>query len=171
VADPEGTPAPYRYAAMNLAEQGFGVFCPCVMDIVVTHGRKVPIGRAVFPGYLFVAFNDEDNAWKSINYTRGVVHLLPLHSEIPIAVPGEFIERMREISSPTEAAEAVVLFAENEVVRIIAGPFAGYVGRVLDSRAGATRVQIPLFAGREVPVTVGTKELEKVKNYAELSAA
>ena len=156
------TPLRYRYAERNLRAQGFQTYCPAVLDTVTKRNQQTKTLRALFPNYIFVMFSLADTRWRGINYTRGVRHLLPSQSELPIAVPEGFVEALKGAESIGEVDEELPRFAFNAVVRIIAGPFSGYIGRVLDSGRSNTRVQIEAFAGREIPVSVATGGLELV---------
>ena len=80
-------PHPFKYAMRNLQRQHFEVFCPIVREKWIYRGRRWDRERAVFPGYVFVFFNLLHERWRCINSTRGVIHLLPLHSEQPEALP------------------------------------------------------------------------------------
>jgi len=53
----------------------------------------------------------------------------------------------------------MMVYSANEVVRIIAGPFAGLTATVVESRSGKTRVEAEFFGGRHVPLSIDTAGL------------
>jgi transcription antitermination factor NusG len=112
---------------------------------------------------LFIKFDINDWHWRVINSTSGVLHLLPTHSEEPLALPSGFVESLetREPIAPA-IAEVLVKFRANEIVRILAGSFHGRLARVISSSRRSTRVEIAAFAGRDVTLTVPTGDLVAV---------
>lgn len=63
-------------AVRHLEMQGYRVFCPRYRR-TIRHARKTKsVFAPLFPSYLFVHLNILRDQWRSINGTRGVVHLL-----------------------------------------------------------------------------------------------
>jgi transcription antitermination factor NusG len=156
--------ASFLCAQTNLRYQQFEVFAPVYPATVIIRRRKVPVEKPVFSGYLFVLFDvDGARRWQVINSTLGVVHLLPLHSEDPQPLPPGFVEQLREQQFSVPAlVDHINVFAKDELVRVLSGPFLSRVGRVVASTRTSTSIEIEAFAGRPTRLTVATADLAAV---------
>jgi transcriptional antiterminator RfaH len=137
-----------RVASANLANQGLRSFLPQQLT-TRRHARQLRTELApVFPRYLFVILDLERSAWRCVNGTLGVQHLIA-DAERPIAVAPGVVESLIQSTDPSGAlvyrVEDVVAGAR---VRLLAGPFAGSLG-VLQRLDGPSRVQVlfELFGG------------------------
>jgi transcription antitermination factor NusG len=141
-----------RTARDQLSRQTFEVFLPEIREF----GEVV----TMFPGYIFVAFDRDDDSvrWKSINGTRGVIKLLPLHCENPSPIKKGFVEELLKQSADgtltAEKAQATALrYLRDDDVPIIAGAFAGYHGKMVRYRKGSLELLTALL-GQEVVLAV-----------------
>jgi transcriptional antiterminator RfaH len=144
----------------NLARQGFRVLLPRVRQLVMHRGKKIIIEHALFPGYIFVEFSLVDRHWRAINSTIGVVHLLPLHLEIPFDIPASFVEGLEKYANdPMEIVNLTVNFIENDMVRLITGPFANFSARVLRPGIKTSLVEILSLTGEKLVARTATANL------------
>ena len=63
-------------AKRHLVNQGFTIYLPFYRRRVRHARRNEIVASALFPGYLFVRFDPQQDRWRSINGTRGVVRIL-----------------------------------------------------------------------------------------------
>ena len=149
-----------RWAQLNLRAQDFETFWPTYRETVIRRNRRVVVERPVFHGYLFVKFDLSGWRWRAINSTQGIIRLLPMGNEEPVALPAGFVEALhaRAPSAPMVAA-VIETFAANSVVRILGGAFVGKFATVIASGAKATRLSIQAFGGRSTLLTVPTGDL------------
>src|SRR4051794_19278393 len=78
-------------AADHLRRLGHEVFAPSNSK-TVRHARRTTLQLTpVFPGYLFVAIDRSATAWRSINGTIGVRHLICAGGR-PLSLPEGFVE-------------------------------------------------------------------------------
>jgi len=149
-----------RWALLNLRAQDFETFWPTYRETVIRRNRRVVVERPVFHGYLFVKFDLSGWRWRAINSTQGIIRLLPMGNEEPVALPVGFVEALqaRAPSAPV-VAETLQTFAQNAIVRILAGAFHGKSGRVITSGPRSTRLEVAAFADRSTVVTVATVDL------------
>ena len=136
-------------AQLNLSRQGFRSYAPRVRS-TIRHARKLRnVLAPLFPGYVFVILNLSTDRWRSVNGTIGVASLI-MGGQQPMPVPEGIVEAM---VAATNQAGLIRLDCDLEVgqrVRILSGPFAERLGRLihLDDRA---RVRVLLeFMGAEV---------------------
>ena len=127
----------------NLVRQGFDVFIPCLWK-TVRHARKLSkVKAALFPGYLFTAFDPGEVRWRSIDGTIGVLRLVKA-GDRPQAAPSGLVEGLITATdgdgvyqAPSDALEP------GQAVRIISGPFADHLAEV-DRLSGEGRVRLLL---------------------------
>jgi transcriptional antiterminator RfaH len=160
------------WALLNLRHQGFITLWPTFKQRVIRRNKAVIVKRPIFSGYLFIRFDIHDWHWQAINYTSGIIRLLPTHAEEPIPVPDEFIAALatREPSAPV-IVEVLQRFHENEIVKILSGAFRGWLGKVISSGPRSTRLSVAAFGGRDTVVTVQTGDLIAAEEGAPSDAA
>ena len=136
-------PRKERYAAANLANQGYRYF---LAQHLVTrrHARKFRTElAAVFPRYIFVVLNVQRGRWRSVNGTFGVNGLI-CEGDRPLAVRVGIVETLLRSSGLNgELIYQPDPLSPGDRVRLISGPFAGALG-VLQSLAAAERVRLLL---------------------------
>ena len=149
-----------RWAQLNLRAQDFETFWPTYRETVIRRNRRVVVERPVFHGYLFVKFDLSGWRWRAINSTQGIIRLLPMGSEEPVALPRGFVEALqsRNVAVPV-ITKVLETFAANSIVKILGGAFAGRLGRVLQSTQKSTRLKVQAFAGRDTVLTLATSDL------------
>ena len=88
--------------------------------------------------------------------------MLPARAERPVALPAGFVEGLRkeELTPPALAAH-IAVFARDEIVRVLSGPFLAKVGRVVQSAPKSTRIALEAL-GRETIIALSTKALARV---------
>src|SRR6185312_13102273 len=80
-------------AKRHLVHQGFTVYLPFYRRRVRHARRNEIVASALFPCYLFVRFDPQQDRWRSINGTRGVVRILG-DDAAPRAVADPIIEEI-----------------------------------------------------------------------------
>jgi transcriptional antiterminator RfaH len=145
----------------ELGKQGFTSYHPVITKSTYFAGRKLTGEWPLFPSYLFTSFDMEEQRWRAINGTHGVMHLLPVNSEFPQALPIGFVEELRSRRTVEKMVEVAKSFEANAIVRVLVGALKGHDGRVIDSNHKLTRVEVNAFA-RKVQTTVPTEHLTTV---------
>jgi transcription antitermination factor NusG len=154
-------PGKEALAAHHLVRQGYEVFSP-LRPRTVRHARRTATLLApVFPGYLFVSFDRSASAWRSINGTLGVRHVIAA-ADCPLPLPQGFVEGLAQLTD-----ERGVLCRANDLkvggrVQLLCGPFAERIGTLQDLDAkGRVAVLLDLFSTR-VPLKVRVQEIMPV---------
>ena len=147
-------------AAMQLEAQSFRVFLPYV-GRTVRHARQTrAVRKAAFPGYLFVALDLRRDRWRSINGTIGVSRLITAGDGAPLPVPDGVVETLFAYLDESGACRFDRDLVVGQTVRVIAGPLAEAMGRLvrLDGRG---RVQVLMeILGGQVYATMERSALE-----------
>jgi transcriptional antiterminator RfaH len=137
-------------AVEHCSRQGFELYVPMLLDREIDQGRRVEVRRPRFKGYGFVSLDLDQDQWRSVNGTRGVRHLLPLHLERPSPLPIGFIERLQ--AEPEKVEEIIVEFAIDDLVRFISGPLASYSARIVGQDGDKLRARLDSGAVVHAPV-------------------
>lgn len=124
------------------------------------HARRSEIAlRPLFPGYLFVRLDPEQQRWRSINGTVGVRQILT-DGDTPRYVPAQIIE---EIVAREDEFGAVKLvppaFNPGQTVRLMDGAFADVSGLFEEMRDENRAVLLVSLLGRKVRVIVPAAEV------------
>lgn len=142
-------------ALANLQRQGYETYMPRYRRRR-THARKADVvERPLFPRYLFVALDLMRARWRPILSTFGVCDVVR-NGDLPAPVPAGIVEEIRagEESRSFDALDPLARADAGSAVRLLAGPFADFVGR-LQSAAETERVVLLLeVLGREVCLRV-----------------
>lgn len=115
------------------------------------------VERKVFPSYVLVKMEMNDETWHVVRNTRGVTGFVGAGSH-PEPLTEEEIERLG-----MEKREVEVNFGLGDSVRISEGPLEGFIGTVeeLDTDKFRVRVVVSMF-GRETPVELELDQVEAV---------
>jgi transcriptional antiterminator RfaH len=145
-------------AAAQLANQGLVVFLPCLVR-TRRHARKFDtVRRPLFPGYLFVKLDASRDRWRSVNGTLGVARLIG-SAEAPTALPAGVVEAICDACDDNGVMATPDALSPGEEVRVTAGPFAEFVGR-LESMDGIGRVRVLLeILGRRTCVALSRNQV------------
>jgi len=147
-------------AHYHLSNQGYEAFLPQYRK-TRRHARRVDVVyRPLFPSYLFVRLDLEQDRWSPINATVGVRRIVSAN-HYPIPVPDGICE---ELISRSDDAGVVELKTHNltkgEHIALDCGPFSGVDG-IFESMVDEERVIVLLnIMGREVRTQVRTADLE-----------
>lgn len=132
-------------AARHLERQGFESFSPSLVKTVCHARRRMERRVALFPGYLFVRFDIENCAWRSVNGTLGIRSLV-MAGDRPLPAPYGLVEGFIELSDKSGLMQTELQSGQR--VEILSGPFANLVGTVerLDAK-GRAHVLLHLLNG------------------------
>src|SRR3989338_7134742 len=150
-----------RIDAMRLAHKIFEVVVPTRNIVTVRHGKKEESKEKIFPGYILVRMDLDDDSWLAVRTTPGVTAFVGAGNK-PTAISDtevEAIMQFMKIQSPKFKAK----FTVGEAVKIVDGPFADFLGTVetIDEAHGKVKVLVSIF-GRETPVELDFLQVAKL---------
>jgi transcription elongation factor/antiterminator RfaH len=147
-------------AQFHLGAQGFPTFLPQFVK-TIRHARQLRNVRApLFPSYIFVILDPGRDRWLSIRSTVGVSSLVTCDSR-PLPVPEGIVESLIERTDASNVTRLDVDLVEGQLVRILSGPFANFVG-TLEKLSANDRVRVLLqLMGSEVPVSVQRSSISR----------
>ena len=141
----------------HLAEQILEVRVPMQDVVEIKNGVKKTVPKKMFPGYVLLNMEMNDDTWYVVRNTRGVTGFVGPGSK---AVPLTEAE-MKPLGIKTENVS--IDFAEGDSIAVVAGVWKDTVGVVqkLDYGKQTATINVELF-GRETPVEISFTEVRKL---------
>ncbi|MFY9188682.1 MAG: transcription termination/antitermination protein NusG [bacterium] len=150
-----------RVDSMGMQDKIFRVLVPMEDQLEIKDGKKKITRKKVFPGYVLVEMFMSDDSWYVVRNTPGVTGFVgPGSKPIPLREhEAQAILRQMGI----EEAKPRLKLERGQNVRLVDGPFEGFMGTVDEVLAdrGKVRVHISLF-GRDTPLEVDFMQIEKM---------
>lgn len=150
-----------RVRSLGMEEKVFQVVVPTEDEMELQRGERRTVERRIFPGYLLVQMTLDDESWYVVRDTPGVIGFVGMGDRPTPLRPSEVSGIMERMEA--EAPKIKVTFEAGEKVRIIDGPFDGFIGMVdqIDMEKATVHVMVSFF-GRETPVELDFLQVEKV---------
>ena len=117
-------------------------------------GKRETKESKVFPGYVLVRMEVDDNSWAVVRNTPGVTGFVGLDGKPTPLSREEFNKIMRRTSKRAVAPKRTSTSIEvGQAIRVVSGPLADFDGQVseVSAESGKIKVMLTIF-GRETPV-------------------
>lgn len=149
-----------RIEAYDLDDRVFEIVVPTQEEIEIRNGQRHNVQKKVFPGYVLVRMNIDEEAWYQLRNTPGVTGFISINNK-PVALGEEEASGILK-GMTAEAPKVTVSFALGDTVRIIDGPFADFRGQIddINQEKGKIKVLVSFF-GRETPVELDFLQAER----------
>jgi transcriptional antiterminator NusG len=149
-----------RIDALDLNDRVYEIVVPTQDEIEIRSGQRHTVQKKVFPGYVLVRMEMDDDTWYALRNTPGVTGFVNINN-VPIPLPDSEVQGILK-GMTAEAPRVKVSFAVGETVRIIDGPFADFRGEIdeINQEKGKIRVLVSFF-GRETPVELDFLQAER----------
>ena len=151
-----------RAQAFGYADKIGQVLIPTEEVFELRNGKKVTSKRLVYPGYVLVQMEMDDDLWHAVKATPRVTGFLG-GGNVPTPLTADEVNQIlyRQQTS-AERPRPKLSFEKNETVRIIEGPFTNFQGKVdeVNTERGTLRVMVTIF-GRSTPVELEFLQVEK----------
>jgi transcriptional antiterminator NusG len=151
-----------RAEAFGFADQIGQILIPEEEVVELRNGKKVTSKRLLYPGYVVVQMNMNDELWHRVKDTPRVTGFVG-GGQTPIPLSADEINKMLyRQQTAAERPRPKMSFEKNEMVRIIDGPFANFQGKVdeINPERNTLRVLVTIF-GRATPVELDFLQVEK----------
>jgi transcriptional antiterminator NusG len=129
--------------------------------VEIKNGKKVPVERKLFPGYVLVEMVSNQETLHTINNIQGVIKFVGTGRD-PMPLRPDEVNRLLGIEAPVseETPREEIPFLVGQVVEIIEGPFSDFSGSVEEvlPDKGKVRVSVSLF-GRPTTVELDFTQL------------
>ena len=151
----------HRIQSMDMGDKIFQVLVPTEEEIEIKNGKRHPVERKVFPGYVLVEMVMNDDSWYVVRNTPGVTSFVGSGNKPTPLTDGEVKQILRQIK--LDAPKYRVAFQKGEAVRVTDGPFTDLHGVVdeVNPERNKVKVLVSIF-GRETPVELDFLQIEKL---------
>jgi transcriptional antiterminator NusG len=152
-----------RAVAFGFSDKIGQVLIPEEEVIELRNGKKVTSKRLVYPGYVLVEMEMNDELWHAVKSTPRVTGFVGGGTTpVPLTVD-EVKQVLYRQATSAERPRPKTTFEKNDNVRIVDGPFANFSGKVdeVNSERGTLRVMVTIF-GRATPVELEFLQVEKM---------
>jgi transcriptional antiterminator NusG len=149
-----------RIEALDLNDRVYEIVVPTQDEIEIRAGQRHTVQKKVFPGYVLVRMEMDDDTWYALRNTPGVTGFVNINN-VPIPLPDGEVQGILK-GMTAEAPRVKVTFSVGDTVRIIDGPFADFRGEIdeINQEKGKIRVLVSFF-GRETPVELDFLQAER----------
>ncbi|HLI25067.1 MAG TPA: transcription termination/antitermination protein NusG [Acidimicrobiales bacterium] len=157
-----------RIASMNMEERIFEVVIPVEDVIELKGGKKQVVSKKVFPGYLMVRMDLDDDSWYVVRNTPGVTGFVGLGTR-PTPLSRREVESILQVKPEGEGGRAPTKtrprleYEMGESVRVKEGPFADFTGTIAEINEDQLKLKVLVnIFGRETPVELDFAQVAKL---------
>jgi transcription termination/antitermination protein NusG len=159
-----------RIQSMNMEDAIFEIVIPMEEVVEFKNGKKQTVQRKVFPGYLLVRCQMNDESWYCIRNTPGVTGFVGQSDRGQKPTPlsrrevGTFLATKGGTADEQVArAKPKLDFEEGESVRVKEGPFADFLGTIAEINADHMKLKVLVnIFGRETLVEMDFSQVAKL---------
>src|SRR5690242_15791084 len=153
-----------RIHTMQMEGKIFRVHIPMEDVMEIKGGKKQIVQKKVFPGYLLVKMDYDNDSWYVVRNTPGVTGFVSAGTgQKPTPLSRREIEKILAVKKEEVKPQFRLGFEEGDVVRIISGPFADFNGTISEINVDQSKLKVLVnIFDRETPVELGFDQVSKV---------
>jgi len=147
---------------LGISEHIEEVSVPTQHIVEVKRGVRINSERKIFPGYILIKMNLNEDTWHIIKNTPKLSGFLGTKGK-PIPISNDEARRIsQQVTDGVEKSIPAVMYDIGEQVKVIDGPFASFNGEIehIDEEKTRLRVAVSIF-GRSTPVDLEYSQVEK----------
>ena len=152
-----------RSQAFGFADKIGQILIPTEEVVELRAGKKVTSKRLLYPGYVLVQMEMNDQLWHEVKNTPRVTGFVGGgNNPVPLSAD-EVNQILYRQATAAERPRPKLTFEKGETVRINDGPFANFSGKVdeVNTERNTLRVLVTIF-GRATPVELDFLQVEKI---------
>ena len=155
-----------RINSMDMEDRIFECVIPMEDVIEFKGGKKVVVPKKVFPGYLLVRCDLDDDSWRVVRNTPGVTGFVGAGSKptpLTRADVETFLGVPKEGPETTKRTRPRLEYEVGESVRVREGPFADFSGQIAEINEDQLKLKVLVnIFGRETPVELEFSQVAKL---------
>lgn len=158
-----------RIVSMNMEDSIYEIKIPTDEVVEFKGGRKQTVQKKIFPGYLLVRCEMDDQSWYCIRNTPGVTGFVGQSQRGQKPTPLTKREVEKFLSGKSDGKEVTARrkpkldYEVGESVRIKEGPFADFAGQIAEINADHMKLKVLVnIFGRETLVEIDFSQVAKL---------
>jgi transcriptional antiterminator NusG len=154
-------------ASRGIEDRVFEVVIPMEDVVEFKGGKKVTVQKKVFPGYLLVRCDLDDDTWGAIRNTPGVTGFVGPGTK-PTPLSRREVENILQVKvegteATTKRSRPRLEYEVDETVRVKEGPFADFSGQIAEINEDQLKLKVLVnIFGRETPVELEFSQVAKL---------
>jgi transcriptional antiterminator NusG len=152
-----------RSQAFGFAERVGQILIPTEEVVELRNGKKVTSKRLLYPGYVLVEMEMDDELWHAVKSTPRVTGFVGGGTKPVPLTADEVNSVLYRQQTSKERPRPKMSFEKGEMVKITDGPFTNFSGKIdeVNSERDTLRVMVTIF-GRSTPVELEFLQVEKI---------
>ena len=157
-----------RTESMNMEERIYESVIPMEDVVEFRNGKKVVVQKKMFPGYLLVRAELDDDAWYVVRNTPSIVNFVGSGGK-PSPLSRREVENFLQVkeegapATPAARSKARLEYEMGETVRVKEGPFADFSGEIVEINEDQLKVKVLVnIFGRETPVELEFSQVARL---------
>ena len=152
-----------RIEISNIKDQFGDVLVPVEEVVELKSGQKTISERRLYPGYVLVQMDMNDDSWHLVRSTPKVTAFIGGSALKPTPIKDKEVELiLRRMDDSKVNPTQKLTFEVGESIRVIDGPFKDFSGSVqeINYEKNKLRVEVVIF-GRATPVELDFGQIQK----------
>lgn len=140
------------------------ILVPTEEVVELKNGKKTVTERRIYPGYVLVEMEMDDESWHLVKHTSKVTGFVGGARNRPAPISeAEVMKIVNQMQEGVDKPKPKVEWTVGELVRVKEGPFTDFNGAVeeVNYEKSKVRVSVTIF-GRATPVELDFSQVEKV---------
>ena len=139
----------------------YQILIPTEKELQTRNNKRYEVDRKVFPGYILVQMQLNDDTFKLVKSTSGVTGFVQSGNK---PVPLEEYEVRRIMTNLEASKEAPKMsWSVGDAVRVVEGPFSDFTGKIEEVNADKEKLKVLInIFGRDTPVELEFDQVEKL---------
>jgi transcriptional antiterminator NusG len=166
-----------RITSLDMEDYIFQVEVPTEEVVEIKNGKRQQVQRKVFPGYILVRMDLNDESWGAVRNTPGVTGFVgatsrpsPLTLDEVVKILAPETQKAHQLgqpgkpgAAPSDKPQVTVEYEVGESVTVMDGPFATLPATIseIDPVHQKLHVLVSIF-GRETPVELAFSQVSKI---------
>lgn len=154
----------HRIETMGMQDRIFDIQIPMERVTEIKEGGKRETKDSkIFPGYVLVRMEMDDDSWTCVRNTPGVTGFLGGNGKPSPLSREEYNKMMRKSDKGNGAKRTAVNLEVGTSVRVTSGPLTDFDGQVTEVNPEQGKVKVALLIfGRETPVELTFDQIEVI---------
>ncbi len=150
-----------RIDSLGMQDKIFNVLVPIEKKIKIKNGKRKMIEEKIFPGYVLVEMQVEDDSWYVVRNTPNVTGFIGTGTT-PSPLSDLEVETLMKKMKAGDETQVQIDLQIGMPVKIGDGPFKDFEGKVseIDGARGKVKVLVSMF-GRETPLELDFTQVKK----------